>query len=101
MLPAYTASKGGLKQLTKALAVEWAPHKINVNAIGPGYFRTEMTQPLAEQPEIISWVLDSTPLNRWGLPEDLVGAAVFLSSAASDFITGQTIYVDGGWLSNL
>ena len=100
-IPAYAASKGGLKQITKALAVELAPHKINVNAIGPGYFRTELTEPLAQRPDFMNWVMESTPLNRWGFPEDLAGAAIYLSSSASDFVTGQTIYVDGGWLANL
>ena len=98
---AYVAAKGGLKHLTGALAVEWAPYQINVNAIGPGYFRTELTEPLAQQPEFNKWVLESTPMKRWGVPDDLAGAAVFLASPASDFITGQTIYVDGGWLSSL
>ena len=97
----YTAAKGGVKQLTKALAVEWAKHGINVNAIGPGYFDTEMTRPLVENPEFDEWVKGKTPLARWGKPEDLVGAAVFLASTASDFVTGQIIYVDGGWLANL
>lgn len=100
-IPAYTASKGGIKQLTMALAVEWAKYKINVNAIGPGYFETEMTKPLVENQEFTRWVEASTPLGRWGLPDELTGAAVFLASPASDFITGQTIYVDGGWLANL
>jgi len=100
-LAAYTASKGGIRQLTKALAVEWAKYKINVNAIGPGYYATEMTRPLTENPEFDEWVKKKTPLGRWGRPEDLVGTAVFLASAASEFITGQIIYVDGGWLANL
>lgn len=100
-IPAYTASKGAIKQLTQALAVEWAPHHINVNGIGPGYFSTEMTQPLVDNAEFSNWVLQKTPQRRWGQPGDLVGTAVFLASAASDFITGQTIYVDGGWLANL
>jgi 2-deoxy-D-gluconate 3-dehydrogenase len=100
-IPAYTASKGAIKQLTKALAVEWAPFKINVNAIGPGYFETEMTRPLVENKSFNQRVLENTPLNRWGQPVDLVGAAVFLASKAADFITGQVLYVDGGWLANL
>ena len=100
-LAAYTASKGGIRQLTKALAVEWAKYKINVNAIGPGYFATEMTRPLTENPDFDKWVRKKTPLGRWGKPDDLVGAAIFLASAASDFVTGQVLYVDGGWLANL
>lgn len=97
----YTTAKGGVKLLTKALAVDWAKYRINVNAIGPGYFQTEMTEPLYTNPEFDEWVKSKTPLDRWGTPEDLVGAAVFLASQASDFVTGQTIYIDGGWLANL
>lgn len=100
-IPAYNASKGGIKQLTMALAVEWASCKINVNGIGPGYFHTELTEPLVKDREFNQWVLDSTPMKRWGQPGDLVGAAIFLASGASDFITGQILYVDGGWLANL
>jgi gluconate 5-dehydrogenase len=100
-IPAYAASKGGLSALTKALAVEWAPSKIYVNAIGPGYVETELTQPLVKDDQFSQWVRERTPMNRWGAPDDLVGAAVFLASAASDFITGQTIFVDGGWLASL
>ncbi len=100
-IPAYAASKGGIKQLTMTLAVEWAQHKINVNAIGPGYIATELTRPLVEDPDFDRWVHQQTPLDRWGVPDDLVGAAVFLASPASDFITGQVIYVDGGWLAKM
>jgi gluconate 5-dehydrogenase len=100
-IAAYTASKGGIGQLTKALAVEWAPYRINVNGVGPGYFRTELTRPLYEDPEFDRWVLDKTPMRRWGEPGDLAGAAVFLASPAADFITGQILYVDGGWLAHL
>ncbi len=95
----YAASKGGLLMLTKSLACEWARYKINVNAIGPGYFLTKMTEKLQEDAKFNDWVLSNTPLGRWGEPEDLIGAVVFLSSSASDFVTGQIIYVDGGWLS--
>jgi gluconate 5-dehydrogenase len=95
----YAASKGGVRQLTKALAVDWARYGINVNAIGPGYIRTELTQPLWEDPDFDRWVKGRTPLGRWGNPEDLGNVAVFLASPASDFITGQVIYADGGWLS--
>jgi len=97
----YGASKGGLLQLTKALAVDWAKYNITVNAIGPGYFVTEMTKPLKEDAEFDSWVLSNIPLGRWGVPDDLTGATVFLASPASDYITGQIIFVDGGWLANL
>lgn len=95
----YAASKGGIRQLTKALAVDWAKYKINVNAIGPGYIQTDLTQSLWQDPEFDAWVVKRTPLARWGLPKDLACAAVFLASEASDFITGQTLYVDGGWLA--
>lgn len=96
---AYTASKGGIRQLTKALATDWAPYGIRVNAIGPGYIRTELTRPLYEDPEFDAWVKGRTPLGRWGLPEDLAHAAVFLAAPGAAFITGQTLYVDGGWLA--
>ncbi len=95
----YAASKGGLLMLTKSLACEWAKYNINVNAIGPGYFLTKMTQPLKDDPKFNEWVITNTPMGRWGNPHDLIGTVVFLSSSASDFITGQIIYVDGGWLS--
>ena len=97
----YSASKGGLLMLTKGLAVEWAPYNINVNAIGPGYFLTEMTKPLFDDRQFTDWVLSRTPLKRLGQPEDLVGAALLLASSAGDFITGQIIYIDGGWLAAL
>ncbi len=97
----YTAAKGGVKNLTMALAIDWAKYHINVNAIGPGYFQTEMTEPLYTDPQFDEWVRSKTPLDRWGTPEDLVGAAVYLASKASDFVTGQILYVDGGWLANL
>jgi len=96
---AYSAAKGGLKQLTKVLAVEWAGYGINVNAIGPGYIRTEMTEPLYQDPERHRLVLDRVAIPRWGTPDDLKGAVVFLASSASDYVTGQVLYVDGGWLA--
>ncbi len=98
---AYAASKGGLLMLTKTLAVEWAKYGINVNAIGPGYIATDLTAPLRADAEFNKWVLSKTPAGRWGRPEDLVGAAVLLASPAGAFITGQIIYVDGGWLALL
>lgn len=96
----YGASKGGVAQLTKALAVEWAPHHINVNAVLPGYYKTALTEELFKNEEKAKWVLSRIPLGRTGLPEDLAGTVVFLSSEASDYITGQIIPVDGGWLSS-
>ena len=98
---AYASSKGGLLMLTKTLAVEWAKYNINVNAIGPGYIATDLTEPLWSDEEFTKWVLSKTPLGRWGRPDDLVGTAVLLASKAGDFITGQIIYVDGGWLALL
>lgn len=98
---AYASSKGGLLMLTKTLAVEWAKYDINVNAIGPGYIATDLTEPLLSDEDFNEWVLSKTPLGRWGQPEDLVGTAVLLASKAGDFITGQIIYVDGGWLAML
>jgi gluconate 5-dehydrogenase len=97
----YTAAKGGLKMLTKSMAVEWAPHGIQANGIGPGYILSEMTAHLAARPEFDTWVKSRTPAGRWGSPDDLAGAAIFLSSPASDFINGQILYVDGGWLAAL
>ncbi len=96
----YGASKGGVAQLTKALAVEWAPYHINVNAVLPGYYKTALTEDLFKNEEKARWVLSRIPLGRTGLSEDLAGTVVFLSSEASDYITGQIIPVDGGWLSS-
>jgi len=96
---AYTASKGALGQLTKALAVDWAPHRILVNAIAPGYVATELTSALTSDAQFDSWVKQRCPLGRWGTPEDIAWPAVFLASPASDFITGQILFVDGGWLA--
>jgi gluconate 5-dehydrogenase len=97
----YAASKGGVKMLTKAMAVEWAKYNIQVNGIGPGYFLTPMTKPLAEDPKFDTWIRSRTPAGRWGDPPELVGTAVYLASSASDFVTGQIIYVDGGILAAL
>ncbi len=97
----YAASKGAVKMLTRSLAAEWGPHNIQVNGIGPGYFLTEMTRPMRDDPELDAWVRERTPAGRWGDPEELVGAAVFLASEASSFVNGQIVYVDGGWLSQL
>jgi len=97
----YAAAKGGVKMLTRAMAVEWGPHNIQANGIGPGYFLTDMTRPLAADPEFDAWIRRRTPARRWGDPAELVGAAVFLASKASDFVNGQMIYVDGGILAAL
>lgn len=95
----YTASKGALGQLTKALAVEWAPHGILVNAIAPGYINTDLNRTLVADPDFDAWVKHRCPLGRWGSPDDIAWPIVFLASEASAFITGQVIYVDGGWLA--
>jgi gluconate 5-dehydrogenase len=97
----YTASKGGIKMLTKGMAVDWAKYNIQVNGIGPGYFKTEMTKPLYENPEFDSWLCSRTPSNRWGVPEELTGALLFLSSPASNYVNGQMVYVDGGLLASV
>jgi gluconate 5-dehydrogenase len=96
---AYTASKGGIGQLTKALAVDWADKGILVNAIAPGYIATSLTAPLVNDPKFDEWVKQRTPLGRWGTPADIAWPAVFLASAAADFITGQILFVDGGWMA--
>jgi gluconate 5-dehydrogenase len=95
----YAASKGAIRQLTKALAVDWAKYQINVNAIGPGFIQTDLTRPLWEDESFDKWLKWKTPQARWGKPEDLGNAAVFLASPASDFVTGHILYVDGGLLS--
>jgi gluconate 5-dehydrogenase len=92
----YTAAKGGIKMLTQVMAAEWAGHGIQANAIGPGYMVTDMNQPLIDNPTFNAWVKSRTPSGRWGKPEELVGAAVFLASDASTYVNGQLIYVDGG-----
>jgi 2-deoxy-D-gluconate 3-dehydrogenase len=97
-VPAYAASKGGVAQLTKALANEWAAKKINVNAIAPGYMRTDNTRALQADETRNRQILERIPAGRWGEPEDLAGAAVFLCSAASDYINGHVLLVDGGWM---
>ena len=97
----YTASKGGLKMLTKAMCADWAQHNIQINGIGPGYFITEMTQTLAADPQFDAWVKRRTPSGRWGQPEELVGAALFLCSDEASFINGQVLYIDGGLSSVL
>ena len=97
-VPAYAASKGGVTQLTKALANEWAGRGINVNAIAPGYMRTANTAALQADETRNRQILERIPAGRWGEPEDLAGAAVFLSSSASDYVNGHILVVDGGWL---
>jgi gluconate 5-dehydrogenase len=97
----YVAAKGAVKQLTRAMCVEWAGANIQVNGIGPGYFVTPLNRTLKEDAAFDSWVQSRTPAGRWGDPEELVGAAIFLSSTASNFVNGQVIYVDGGLLASM
>ena len=97
-IPAYTASKGGVAQLTKALANEWAGHGVNVNAIIPGYMATEMNEALVGNPDREPLILSRIPAGRWGQPADIQGTAIFLASAASDYLHGALIPVDGGYL---
>jgi 2-deoxy-D-gluconate 3-dehydrogenase len=98
LVPAYAASKGGVAQLTKALANEWAGKGVNVNAIAPGYVRTENTAPLQRDPVRSRAIVDRIPAGRWAEPSDIVGGVVFLSSPASDYVHGHVLVVDGGWM---
>ncbi|MFO1450103.1 MAG: SDR family oxidoreductase [Opitutaceae bacterium] len=97
----YSAAKGGLKMLTRAMAVEWAKHGLQCNGLGPGYIVTELNRSLVENEDFNRWICGRTPAGRWGQPEELTGAAVFLASAASNFVNGQILYVDGGLLAAL
>lgn len=98
-MPAYAASKGGVAQLTKALANEWAKYNIQVNAIAPGYFATDNTKNLRKDPERLAAISARIPTGRWGVPEDLMGMAIYLSSKASDYVNGHVLLVDGGWMA--
>ena len=99
---AYASAKGGLKMLTKSMATEWGRFNIQVNGIGPGYFATEQTAPIrVDGHPFNDFIISRTPAARWGNPDDLIGTAIFLSSGASDFVTGQIIYVDGGILATI
>jgi len=98
-IPAYAASKGGVAQITKALANEWARHNVNVNAIAPGYILTDLTRPLYEDPVRSKEIMDRIPVQRWGKPEDIGGTVVYLASRASDFVHGHILLVDGGWMA--
>ena len=97
----YTATKGAVKNLTRGMCVDWARHNIQVNGLGPGYFDTELTRPLVDNPEFTAWLTNRTPAQRWGNVKELEGAAIFLASAASDFVNGHVLYVDGGMLASL
>lgn len=100
LVPSYAASKGGIAQLTKALANEWAAKNVQVNAVAPGYMDTDNTEALRKNPIRSRQILDRIPAGRWGLPADVAGAVVFLASPASDYINGHILAVDGGWLSS-
>lgn len=97
----YTAAKGGVRALTQAMTAEWARYGICVNALAPGHIRTEMTHALTQDQQFDRWVTHRTPAGRWGVPEDLKGPAVFLASSASDYMTGQILYVDGGTVATM
>jgi gluconate 5-dehydrogenase len=97
----YTATKGAIKMLTKGMCADWARHGIQVNAIGPGYFKTPLNQALVDNPEFSSWLEKRTPAGRWGTTDELMGAAIFLASDASSFVNGHILYVDGGITSVL
>jgi 2-deoxy-D-gluconate 3-dehydrogenase len=99
LVPSYAASKGAVAQVTKALANEWAQHGITINAIAPGYMATNNTKALREDPVRSKAILDRIPAGRWGLPDDLQGAAIFLASSASDYVNGHVLVVDGGWMA--
>lgn len=94
---AYASAKGGVDQMTKVMAIEWAKQGVRVNAIGPTYFETELVAQLRNDPERFNFINERTPMGRWGYPSELEGIVIFLAAPASDFITGQTIYIDGGW----
>ena len=97
----YTASKGAVKMLTKGMAIDWGPHGLQVNGLGPGYFKTELTATLVDDAAFTAWLVGRTPSRRWGDVADLCGACVFLASAASNFVNGHILYVDGGVTATL
>jgi len=97
----YCSAKGGLNALTRSMATEWGQYNIQTNGIGPGYFKTDLTRKLSDNPDFDAWVRQEVPLQRWGEPEELIGTAIYLASRASDYVNGFTIYVDGGWRASL
>lgn len=97
----YTAAKGGIKMLTKSMSAEWGQYNIQANAIGPGYILTDMNEALIKDEAFDTWVKNSNPAKRWGKTEELIGTAIFLAAPSSNYINGQVIYVDGGWLAVL
>jgi gluconate 5-dehydrogenase len=97
----YTATKGAVRNLTRGMATDWAKHGLQINAIAPGYFKTPLNQALVDNPEFTGWLEKRTPAGRWGNVEELVGAAVYLSSNASSFVNGQVLHVDGGMTASV
>ena len=97
----YAATKGAVKMLTKGMAIDWGPHGLQVNGLGPGYFKTELNQALVDNPEFSQWLINRTPSRRWGELQDLVGGAIFLASDASNFVNGHILYIDGGVTATL
>jgi gluconate 5-dehydrogenase len=97
----YAASKGGLKMLTRGMATEWGQYNIQVNGLGPGYFKTHMTRKLWENPEFDKWLCQRSPSHRWGHPDELIGPLIFLASDASSYVNGHILYVDGGLLASI
>ena len=97
----YAAAKGGLKMLTRGMATEWGQYHIQVNGLGPGYFKTEMTRKLWENPEFDAWLCRRSPSRRWGNPDELIGPLIFLASDASSYVNGHILYVDGGLLASI
>ncbi|ESZ23642.1 MULTISPECIES: SDR family oxidoreductase [unclassified Mesorhizobium] len=97
----YTATKGAIRNLTRGMCADWARYGLQINAIAPGYFRTEMNQALVDNPEFSAWLEKRTPAGRWGNVDELIGAAVFLASDASSFVNGHTLYVDGGMTASV
>jgi gluconate 5-dehydrogenase len=98
----YAMAKAAMRQMTKCLAMEWGPHGVRVNGVGPGFTLTELARPLWESnPEMNAWRMDNTPAKRLGAPEDMLGACIFLASDAASFVSGQTLYVDGGTTSGM
>jgi gluconate 5-dehydrogenase len=97
----YTATKGAIRNLTRGMCTDWAKYGLQINAIAPGYFRTEMNQALVDNQEFSAWLEKRTPAGRWGYVDELIGAAVFLASDASSFVNGHTLYVDGGMTASV
>ncbi len=100
-ISAYATSKGAILMLTRSMAIEWAKHNIQANGIGPGFFATEMNTSLVEDPEFDAWVKSKTPAERWGIPDDLAGTAIFLASDASNYVNGHLLFVDGGFMASM